>query len=384
MVQGPRLKAQGKMILQNKTQFTFNIPYNNVCIWGDNSMPSKILVYEYFTGGGWIAPEIPHDLASEGLAMLRAVTEDFYKLRKATVIATLDKRLIDTPLTADSVAIVTPDKYKETISGLLKECDFALIIAPETDDLLAGLIKQAEDCGVKTLGCTPAAIRITSDKWECHKILSQAGLPVPETIVETGFKPVSTNRYNVREAALKIGFPLVIKPIDGVGCEGVNLVKDMITLRTILEDDDPIYTDRLLIQEYIKGEHLSASILSTGKDFIILSLNRQHISEGMPFKYSGGEIMPPPDKGDELHHITQKIIDAIPGLKGYFGIDLIRSNEGYKIIEINPRLTTSYTGLRKVINFNLAEAIYNSVINGRLPENVKLSGNYTFTKKMPE
>ncbi len=405
MVQGAWLKAQGKMILQNKTQFTFNIPYNNVCIRRDNDMPSKILVHEYFTGGGWTASELPSDLLSEGLVMLWAVTEDFHKWRKVTVIATLDKRISDTPLTADSIVTVTPDTYKETISRLLKECDFALIIAPETDDLLAGLIKQAEDCGVKTLGCTPAAIRTTGDKWKCHKKLSNAGLLLPETtIVETGLihrstlrsssycggralmamagqEPVSTNRLDTPEIARDIKFPFVIKPIDGVGCEGVNLVKDVKMLCTLIEDNQ-LYSDRVLLQEYIKGEHRSLSILSTGKEYLILSLNRQYISEGTPFKYSGGEIMPPPDKGDELHHITQKIIETIPGLKGYFGIDLIRSNEGYKIIEINPRLTTSYTGIRKVININIAEAVFDAVIYGRLPESVTVSKNYMFSKEM--
>jgi predicted ATP-grasp superfamily ATP-dependent carboligase len=314
--------------------------------------------------------------------MLSALLDDFMRWGKLTVYTTLDKRLGDTPLTADRITIVTPHKYKETFSSLLKECDLALIIAPETDDLLAGLIMRAEDSGVRTLGSTPAAIRSTGDKWECHKKLFRAGLPLPETtIVEMGLKPVSADRYYIQEAALKIGFPLVIKPVDGVGCEGVNLVKDMNTLCKILEDDDPIYTDKLIIQKYTKGEHLSVSILSTGNEFVILSLNRQHITEGTPFRYLGGEIMPPPDKGDDLHNIVKKIIEVIPGLKGYFGVDLVKGISGYKVIEINPRLTTSYTGLRKVININLAEAIYNAVTRDRLPEGINIRGNLLFWKE---
>ncbi|MBN1904042.1 MAG: ATP-grasp domain-containing protein, partial [Deltaproteobacteria bacterium] len=267
-------------------------------------------------------------------------------------------------------------------SSLAKECDFTIIIAPESNGILADLNGLMKENNAVPLGCDINAICVTGDKWECHKILSDAGLPVPiTTIVETGVQSVSTTRSDALEIARGIHFPLIIKPVDGVGCEGVNLVKDMNMLRTILPNNTT-YNDRALIQEYIKGEHLSASILSTGKEYVILSLNRQHINEGMPFRYSGGEIMPPPKNGDELHNITQKVIEVIPGLKGYFGIDLIKSNEGYKIIEINPRLTTSYTGLRKVININLAEAIYESVINGRLPDTVKISGNYTFTKEM--
>jgi tyramine---L-glutamate ligase len=358
-----------------------------------NDSHPKILIHEYITGGGWKEAGLPDSLASEGFLMLSAFLDDFMRWGKITAFTTIDKRLLNTPISADSIAIVNPDKYKETFSGLLKECDLALIIAPETDNVLAYLVQQAEDCGVTTLGCTPAAIRTTGNKWECHNILSKAGLPLPETtIVETGFirrrltamarqEPVSTTRSDPFEIARGINFPLVIKPVDGVGCAGVNLVKDMDMLRALFEDDQ-LYPNKVLLQEYIKGEHLSASIISNGRNFIILSLNRQHITEGMPFRYLGGEIMPPPEKDDALHNIVDKIVKTIPGLRGYFGVDLIKVNNGYKVIEINPRLTTSYTGLRKVININLAEAIYDSVINGILPENVKISGNHCFKKEM--
>ena len=345
-------------------------------------MPLKILIHEYITGGGWKEPELPESLASEGFLMLSALLDDFMKWGGLTVYTTIDKRLAGASLVADSITIIDPAEYEITLARLAKECDFALIIAPESNGILADLNVLMNNNNAIPLGCNIEAIRVTGDKWECHKILAKAALPLPETIIlETGLKPVSTLRYNISEIGLSINFPLIIKPVDGVGCEGVNLVKDVKMLRTLLEEDQ-LYSEKVLLQEYIKGEHLSASILSTGKEFIFLSLNRQYISEGLPFMYSGGEIMSPPDKEDELHHIIKNILKSIPGLKGYFGIDLIKNNTGYKVIEINPRLTTSYTGLRKVININLAEAIYESVINSKLPDTVKISGNYAFTKEM--
>jgi predicted ATP-grasp superfamily ATP-dependent carboligase len=333
----------------------------------------KILIHEYFTGGGWIGPEMPPDLVSEGLAMLCAVTEDFSKWEKVRVYTTLDKRLTGILLTADNVMITDPEAYEKSITGFAKQCDFSLIIAPESKGILSGLNKQMTDIGALPLGCNPEAIRLTGDKWKCHKILLGAGLPVPETLF--------SDKYNVIENAYKSGFPLVIKPVDGVGCEGVNIVRDMDMLRTVLEYD-PSYTDRMLLQEYMRGDHLSVSILSTGKEFVFLSLNRQYIDEGTPFKYLGGEIMPPPCAGDELHNIIKRVLEVIPGLKGYFGVDLIRSEKGYKVIEINPRLTTSYVGLRKVININLAEAMFDAVFKGVLPEIVEISGVMTFGKEI--
>ncbi len=336
----------------------------------------NILIHEYITGGGYKEALLPEGLASEGFLMLSSLLDDFIRWGKLKVYTTIDKRVNGASIMADSITVIDPADYDKTLVSVAGECDFALIIAPESKGILADLNVLMKENSAAPLGCDVGAIRATGDKWTCYKILAKAGLPLPETtIIDTGFKPLSTP-----EIAIDIKFPLVIKPIDGVGCEGVSLVKDAGMLRTLLEDN-PIYRDRALLQEYIKGEHLSISILSTGKDFIILSLNRQHITEGMPFRYSGGEIMPPPDKGDALHHITQKIVEAIPGLRGYFGVDLIKSNDGYKVIEINPRLTTSYAGLRNVTSKNLAEAIYESAINGRLPAASKIKANYIFAKE---
>ena len=48
----------------------------------------------------------------------------------------------------------------------------------------------------------------------------------------------------------------------------------------------------------------------------------------------------------------------MPGLSGYVGVDVVLGNDGRDwAIEINPRLTTSYVGLRALAGFNLAEAM---------------------------
>jgi predicted ATP-grasp superfamily ATP-dependent carboligase len=51
----------------------------------------------------------------------------------------------------------------------------------------------------------------------------------------------------------------------------------------------------------------------------------------------------------------------VPGLLGYVGVDLVLGDaaDGSQdyAIEINPRLTTSYVGLRQLAEFNLAEAM---------------------------
>ena len=51
-------------------------------------------------------------------------------------------------------------------------------------------------------------------------------------------------------------------------------------------------------------------------------------------------------------------------IEGYYGIDFIEKYNGsFNFIEINPRLTTSYIGIRNSINLNCAELIFNSRLN---------------------
>jgi predicted ATP-grasp superfamily ATP-dependent carboligase len=48
-------------------------------------------------------------------------------------------------------------------------------------------------------------------------------------------------------------------------------------------------------------------------------------------------------------------------IEGYFGIDFLKKHDNtFFFIEINPRLTTSYIGLREIIDHNCAELILNS------------------------
>ena len=58
---------------------------------------------------------------------------------------------------------------------------------------------------------------------------------------------------------------------------------------------------------------------------------------------------------------------AIPSLRGYVGIDFIQTEEGPMVLEINPRLTTSYCGLRSALGVNVADLVLQLFRSGTLP-----------------
>jgi hypothetical protein len=121
-----------------------------------------------------------------------------------------------------------------------------------------------------------------------------------------------------------------------------------------------------LIQEYVPGTPASLCCLSDGRRVLPLTLNSQYIRAGSSFSYRGGTVRidhpSRPAAFERAHHLQQ----AFPGLKGYFGVDLVLTRSGPVFIELNPRLTTSYIGLRRAFSENLAGAIVTSAL-GELP-----------------
>ena len=243
-------------------------------------LPSAILVHEYVTGGGWPTPSLPAGLAGEALAVLRALLADLRAWGRFPVVTTRDRRLRDTPLTADRVVDLDAEVYPTRLVELARECGAALVVAPEGGGVLERLSSLVSDAGVCLLGSSPEAVAVAADKWECYRRFSQAGLPAPRTI------RVSPGAASV--AAARIRYPVVVKPLDGAGCDGVVLATDDDVLKRALRQPALRGAESILVQEYASGAAASVSLLVAGGRSTVLSLNQQRVRAGIPFAYDGG------------------------------------------------------------------------------------------------
>ena len=55
--------------------------------------------------------------------------------------------------------------------------------------------------------------------------------------------------------------------------------------------------------------------------------------------------------------LASAVARALPGLWGYCGVDFIETDSGPQVLEVNPRLTTSYAGLRRATGLNCAQLV---------------------------
>lgn len=329
------------------------------------------MVHEYVTGGGLAGSPLPQGLAAEGGAMLRAVLADFAAWGGMRIVTTVDERMPDLVPGVHESVIVEPGHHKEVLWSLASRSDAALVIAPEEDGVLADLSALVLSAGAALVGSSPGAVRLATDKWTCHQLFIKHALPAPETLRVT--------HQGAHTAARYLGFPVVVKPIDGLDCKGVGLARDPDELDEALA----LLEDRreFLIQPFIQAAHASVSLLVSGNSAKALSLNVQRIVPGRPFSYQGGFAPLEHPQGQKAMRLAEQAARLIPGLKGYVGADVLLTPESCLLMEINPRLTTSYVGLSRIAGVNMARAMVHACLDDALPESLNLSGKTAFDKE---
>jgi len=137
------------------------------------------------------------------------------------------------------------------------------------------------------------------------------------------------------------------------------------------------------VQEFIRGEAVSVSLLCTGAEALANSLNKQNVKLATPeaaSSYEGGAVPFDRPLKHEAFRMAEKVAGSLAGLRGYVGVDLVLAEDKPFVVDVNPRLTTSYVGLSRVAGFNVAEAIVNAVLENKLPARQESCGFVYFSK----
>ena len=329
----------------------------------------SILVFEYFTASG----EKNKNIISEAEELIFALLDDLSDFKVDLVINESYKNRVDDFDNANPILI------NENIVDWLKSnaADFenAIFIAAETDNALYDITKILEENNVKTYTSSAEACFKTSNKYETYEALP-ADIPQPRSfkfkIDSKGYWKRAIDNLHERWQAEDPLTPLklIIKPLVGVDCENIVVINAIEDLSYDLENIYPPGS-RIIVQEYILGTDISVSLISDGKKAVPISLNEQFITIGnAEGTYFGGKIPYKSKYQDEAFEIATKAVEAIEGIKGFVGVDLlINADEkdvySVYLLEINSRFTTPYVGLRKICNFNIGKSII-ELIDGKI------------------
>lgn len=311
----------------------------------------KIFVCEFITGGGLCDETLPESLVKEGALMRDALLQDLSEL-PYEISATYDARLAPPALSYACVAVNKNDDVWQVWQTQMQTADAVWLIAPETGGALKKLTLMAETPklnslqGALVLGCGPASIEVTSKKMDTHLVLEAAGIPSIPTYTFENWP--------------RSHWIWLAKPNDGVGCSDTACFNNPDDLEDWIDANHKQMTH--VIQPFQPGDAASISCIMQHGKAQLLSCNTQHVEiHNQMLSYTGGVVNGMRDYWPQFEFIANKIAQTLPGLAGYVGIDVIVDDDEIIVVEINPRLTTTYVGLRESIGVNPAELIINTL-----------------------
>jgi tyramine---L-glutamate ligase len=343
----------------------------------------KVLLYEHASSGGFADQPIPGNLLSEGYGMLRGLATDFKKAGFEVVVL-LDSRIaqLNPPLNADQIVkIGSEGEADPSMEEAAETADLAYVIAPEPNHVLQSIVECIETTSSLSLNSRGAAIQQVSDKANVFDTSRKLNLDFPKTLNFTSNTPNDKIHSNINK---KLAYPIIIKPSQTSGCSGLSFVtKEQQLDAAVGKAKRESANGAFLAQQYIEGTPVSVSIICNGQEAVPITLNLQNITLSPSTtisSYNGGLVPFEHRLKQQAFDAAKHLVEAFKGLRGYIGVDLVLTKDGVFVIEINPRLTTSYIGLHEISEFNLADCITNAITKNVLPKNLNVKDYCCFKK----
>ena len=324
----------------------------------------KIFVYEYITSGGPLEDGVnqpfPRSLLREGHAMLEALARDFAAIDGIEVTVMVDARIESDISFGNRQWIKSSADHHLWFDRLAGDAEKTVVIAPEFDGILYDRTCRVVACRGTLLGPSPDIVELTSDKHRTSQHLAAAGIPI-----------VPGRRLSVGDRLpADAAYPAVLKRLDGAGSLDVVRIDDAGQAGRFGE-----LPHAARLEPYLPGLAASVSVLCGPQQRIALIPCCQRLSQDGRFQYAGGHTLQDEEVADRARRLAQAAVETLESPLGYVGVDLLLGDTAADdiVLEINPRLTTSYVGLRAAYPQNLADAML-QVADGRriaLPEVVR-------------
>lgn len=292
------------------------------------------------------------DLVTEGRAMLAALVRDGLRALDLEFTVLLDHEsawLLPSGGDDGRVAVVRVPAGEERscLADASAGADWTVIVAPETDGILADRVGLACAAGGRVASPDIPFIALASDKQATVMALAAAGVAVPAG----GLLPAGERLADAFRR------PAVAKARDGCGGDGLIIVPPGASL--------PPAPKPRRVEAFITGTPVGVSSLCGPAETFVLPPVRQRFSSGPHPHYLGGDLSLDGALRERAIALARR---AIAGLaapdrqpRGWVGVDMILGSrddgDDDRVLEINPRLTTSFVGLAPLGTASLLRAL---------------------------
>jgi len=241
--------------------------------------------------------------------------EAAYLAHKAGWDVLLLDRLAGAPASGICDVFVQMDvREREAFRKAIRGADL-IIPALENDEALQAMAREATKSGVP-IALDLDAYRISSSKVRSNRLFAEIGVPVPGSWPECGF-------------------PVVVKPNDASGSEGVQVLgseKEMARARKT-----GLSGGSWVLQEFVEGPSFSLEVLGKAGEYFPLQVTDLHMDGGYDCKRVIAPTVLSPDLFKSFQKFSVDIARALD-LKGIMDVEVVLAGGELRVLEIDARL----------------------------------------------
>src|SRR5438067_10597992 len=213
------------------------------------------------------------------------------------------------------------------------------------------LAMRLHEAGVPIIGTSPDSIDLAEDRKRFGALLNELGIPQPENGTAVSIE-------GAREAANRIGYPILLRPSYVLGGRAMAIVYDEDTLddymRTAVDfsPDRPVLIDKFLEQ----AAEFDVDALADTEACVIAGI-QEHIEEAGIHSGDSSCVLPPIRIAEEhletMRHYTRKLAAAL-AVKGLMNIQFAIKDDRVYVLEVNPRASRTVPFVSKATGVPLA------------------------------
>ncbi len=224
------------------------------------------------------------------------------------------------------------------------------------------LARPLSEAGVRILGTPVEAIDMAEDRDKWERFLRKRGIRQAEgrtvTSLEEGMG-----------VALKLGFPLVVRPSYVLGGRAMEIVHNEVELLEYLKFAVQVTPDYpVLIDRYLAGKEVEVDAISDGETVVIPGI-MEHIERAGVHSGDSNAVFPPRSLGKWEQQIitdyTVQIARAL-GVVGLMNVQYVIYEDRVYVLEVNPRASRTVPFMSKVTGVPMVAAATRAMLGESL------------------
>ena len=282
---------------------------------------------------------------------------DHYRRQGAATEAALSRcrEILETPAHASAVLEqqLIERHTQQPFSALLCLIDIRIIEAS----------RIARRLGLPFLN--PTTAEQLRDKFTVREKLAEHGLRQPRFALAQSLQDLPHDMETV-------GFPALIKPSDGYGSQNVTVLFREDQLATYMERFAQILqtptpyglgvssNNRFLVEEYLRGSMIGCDLFCDSRRRLFLGINDKLLFPPPSFSFRGSCF--PSNRFDEkaIQDYAFQILDVMEFDFGATHIEMMVTEEGPHLVEINPRLVSAQ--IPYLMGYAFGRSLYTDLI----------------------